>query len=70
MEKLMNFLKDEEGAGFTEYALLIAFVALIVVFGATYFGGKLGDFFADVGDAFDNPGAKLPPWTEPTHGVN
>jgi Flp pilus assembly pilin Flp len=39
MKKLMAFLKDEEGSNAAEYALILAFVAIIVA----AFGTALGD---------------------------
>lgn len=35
----------ERGATATEYALLVAFIAIAIVIAVTAFGGALGDFF-------------------------
>jgi pilus assembly protein Flp/PilA len=47
-----NDLKDraegEKGATATEYALLIAFVALAIIAGATLFGTALSNWFSDL----------------------
>ena len=36
---------EDRGAGMTEYALLVAFIALVAVVGVTAFGTELNDFF-------------------------
>ena len=39
----------ERGATATEYALLVAFIALVIVAGVTLFGSQLNDFFSGLG---------------------
>jgi pilus assembly protein Flp/PilA len=46
---LANSAKEEKGATATEYALLVAFIALAIVVGVTAFGGQLNDFFNTLG---------------------
>jgi pilus assembly protein Flp/PilA len=41
--------KEEKGATATEYALLVAFIALAIVVGVTAFGGQLNTFFNSLG---------------------
>lgn len=41
--------ENEKGATATEYALLVAFIALAIVGGVTAFGGQLNTFFNDLG---------------------
>lgn len=41
---------DEKGATATEYALLIAFVALAIIVGATLFGTALSNWFSSLAD--------------------
>lgn len=38
-------LAREEGATATEYGLLVAFIAFIIIIGVTAFGGALNTFF-------------------------
>ncbi len=38
-------LRDEDGAVATEYAILIAFIALVIIAGVTAFGGALNSWF-------------------------
>ena len=41
--------KGEKGATATEYALLVALIAIIIVAGVTLFGGNLQKFFSSIG---------------------
>ena len=41
--------EKEEGATATEYGLLVAFIAFIIIIGVTFFGGALRDFFNRLG---------------------
>ncbi|GAA2198714.1 Flp family type IVb pilin [Sinomonas flava] len=43
--------EKEKGATATEYALLVAFIALAIVGGVTAFGGQLNTFFTGLGAA-------------------
>ena len=40
---------SERGATATEYALLVAFIALVIVGGVTIFGNQLNSFFNSLG---------------------
>ena len=42
---LNTLLRDEEGASYVEYALLLALVALVVITAATTLGNNLSAFF-------------------------
>lgn len=42
--------KDERGATATEYALLVALIAIIIVAGVGALGGNLNDFFGRLAD--------------------
>ncbi len=39
---------SEKGATATEYSLLVAFIALVVLIGVTAFGGALNKWFGDL----------------------
>ena len=41
-------LASEKGATATEYSLLVAFIAFLVIGGATLFGNALGLWFTDL----------------------
>lgn len=54
-EKLLHVLvslkaRDERGATATEYALLVALIAIILVGGVGLFGTALDGFFSDLAD--------------------
>jgi Flp pilus assembly pilin Flp len=55
-----RFAKDERGSHTTEMALAIALFALIAGFGFFAFGDALADFFAKLGDEFQNAGNMIP----------
>jgi pilus assembly protein Flp/PilA len=40
----------EEGATATEYGVLVAFIAILLIAGASYFKDALNAFFTDIGD--------------------
>ncbi len=43
--KLMGLFKDEAGQAMTEYGLIIALVAVLVIVGLTAMGGQLNTLF-------------------------
>ena len=45
MEKVIRFLKDEEGVSAIEYGLMASLIAIALIVGATTLGGKLNDCF-------------------------
>jgi pilus assembly protein Flp/PilA len=51
----MKFLKNEKGQGLTEYALIIALVAIVAVAALTLLGGQISGIFntitGDLGSA-------------------
>ena len=55
MEKLLNFLKDEEGATAVEYGVLVALIIAILVGVIATLGGKIKDAFQAVVDALSTP---------------
>ena len=48
MKKLINFLKDEEGATAVEYAIMVALIAVVVIAMVTIVGQKASTVFNDV----------------------
>ena len=48
MEKVIGFLKNEEGVSAIEYGLMAALIAVALVIGATALGGKLDACFTYV----------------------
>lgn len=41
--------RDERGATATEYSLLVAFIAFLIIAGVTAFGNALGTWFTGLG---------------------
>ena len=56
----LRLREDKSGAVATEYAFLIAFIAIVAATGMTLLGTNLSAFFNDIGTALDNAGAAIP----------
>ena len=56
----MRLRKDQSGAVATEYAFLIAFIAIVAALGMVLLGQNLSAFFNDIGLALTNAGANIP----------
>ena len=56
----LRLRKDKSGAVATEYAFLIAFIAIVAATGMTLLGENLSAFFNDIGLALSNAGANIP----------
>ncbi len=48
---LLRFVRDEEGQDMTEYAFLVAFIALVAVLGANALGIGLDTFYDNIAGA-------------------
>lgn len=48
MEIIRRFVREEEGQGLVEYALIIALIAIVAIGGLTMAGGKVKDMFAGI----------------------
>ncbi|ACL40599.1 Flp/Fap pilin component [Pseudarthrobacter chlorophenolicus A6] len=46
---LRNRMDSEKGATATEYSLLVAFIALLIIAGVTLFGNALSAWFSTLG---------------------
>jgi pilus assembly protein Flp/PilA len=55
MEKLLEFLKDDEGASAVEYALLVALITAVIVGAVTLLGGNLKATFDYITSIFSKP---------------
>lgn len=53
MKNFMSFLKDEDGQGMVEYALIIGAIAIAAVVVLVAMGPKIKNKFSDVNDALD-----------------
>ncbi len=56
----LRLRKDKSGAVATEYAFLIAFIAIVAATGMTLLGENLSAFFNDIGTALTNMSSNLP----------
>jgi len=51
MKKVVGFVKNEEGQGLVEYALILALVALLVVIALKFLGGTVANTYNNIGNA-------------------
>ncbi len=51
MDTVRRFIRDEEGANLVEYALLVSFIAIVVIVGAQLLGNNLNTWFNNLGTA-------------------
>jgi Flp pilus assembly pilin Flp len=51
---------SKSGAVATEYAFLIAFIAIVAAIGMVLLGDNLSAFFNDIGVALDGAGSNIP----------
>ncbi len=56
----LRLRKDQSGAVATEYAFLIAFIAIVAALGMVLLGENLSAFFNDIGVALENAGDSIP----------
>ena len=46
----MRFMREEEGQGLVEYALIIAVIAMAIIVVMIFFKDELGNLFSNVGN--------------------
>ncbi len=56
----LRLRKDKSGAVATEYAFLIAFIAIVAAIGMALLGQNLSAFFNAIGVALQNAGDAIP----------
>ncbi len=56
----LRLRKDNSGAVATEYAFLIAFIAIVAAIGMTLLGQNLSAFFNAIGVALENVASNIP----------
>ena len=57
---VLRLARGKSGAVATEYAFLIAFIAIVAAIGMVLLGTNLSAFFNDIGTALTNISANLP----------
>ena len=60
LKALLFSRMSEKGQDVAEYALLIGFIALIVVLGAVILGSEISGFFSDLGSEIGTWAANFP----------
>ena len=53
LNKIIDFFKDEEGATAVEYAIMVALIAIVVIFMVTLVGRKANNVFSKVQEKLD-----------------
>ena len=48
---LVRFVREEQAQDLVEYAMLLAFIALIAIAGVQFLGNTINTFFSNVGNA-------------------
>ena len=43
--------RDERGQGLAEYALILTFIAIVVIAAVAFFGGQINTMLSDVGES-------------------
>jgi len=51
MKKVKGFMKNEEGQGLVEYALILALVALLVIVALRFLGNTVANTYNNIGNA-------------------
>ena len=49
---IRNFVHEDDGAAMAEYAILVAFIAVVSITIITTFGGKISAKFSEVSEQF------------------
>jgi pilus assembly protein Flp/PilA len=56
MERISQFVRDEEGQDVVEYGLLIATIAIVVLIGVGIFGGNINAWFGSLAQRITTTG--------------
>ena len=51
MELIRRFVKEEEGQGLVEYALIIGLISIVAIAALSAAGGSIGDMFDSVSNS-------------------
>lgn len=54
MELIRRFVREEEGQGLVEYALIIGLIAIVAIAALTVSGGSISKIFGGIGDVLSN----------------
>jgi pilus assembly protein Flp/PilA len=53
MKMLLQFFKDEDGATAVEYAIMVALIAIVIIFMVTLVGKRANNVFSKVANKLD-----------------
>ncbi|MEW6622198.1 MAG: Flp family type IVb pilin [Bacillota bacterium] len=56
LELIKRLVKDEEGQGLVEYALIIGLIAIVAIAALGWVSGGLDDIFGRIKDALESAG--------------
>ena len=51
MFDLMQFIRRDDGQGLAEYALILAFIAVVAILAITFLGTQISEILSAVGEA-------------------
>ena len=57
LEKVKQFIRDEEGQGMTEYILIVLLIAIVAIAAFKFFGKKVDTSVKDAADRLDEEAA-------------
>lgn len=59
MELIRRFVKEEEGQGLVEYALIIGLISIVAIAALSAAGGSIGDMFSTVSTKLTGAATKV-----------
>lgn len=65
MELIRRFVKEEEGQGLVEYALIIGLISIVAIAALSAAGGSIGDMFDSVKNSLSDAKTKVDANTTP-----
>ena len=57
MNLIQRFMREEEGQGLVEYALIIGLIAVLAIVALTFAGGKVSGMLGYIGDKMTTTGS-------------
>ncbi|MBU1109385.1 MAG: Flp family type IVb pilin [Candidatus Riflebacteria bacterium] len=59
MEIIRRFVREEEGQGLVEYALILGLIAVVAITALTLSGGSIKSMFSTISTVLDNANSKI-----------
>ncbi len=57
LQRLISLLKDDEGQGLAEYALILVLIAVVVIGALTILGGNIQEVFNSIATSLSGSGS-------------